>query len=207
MRGVHATAFALAATAALAACASGPERADGGFRDPTRGWWIAEPKAPPGYWKREQVDGAELAWRGAAGEQLALSVRCGIPLAAPAVLARHLRIGLAASHLREGREVEVDGRPGWLQVFDAAPAGGPPVVVRAVTRVGEACVEDFLLVASAPSPLAEDAFTAFWHSFRSPKPAAASAKPAAASAKPAAASAKPAAASAKPAAASDRSAP
>jgi hypothetical protein len=173
MRGVHALAFVLAAAVAAAACASGPERSDGGFRDPERGWWIAEPKGPPGYWQRERVTGAELAWRGGEGEQLALSVRCGIPLAGPAILARHLRIGLSGSHLDESREVEVDGRPGWLQVFDAAPAGGPAVQVRAVTRVGDPCVEDFLLVTSSPSALAEDAFTAFWQSFRSPpaKPA------------------------------------
>jgi len=104
---------------------------------------------------------------------MSLQVRCGVPLAAPETLARALRIGIAASGLRDQHEVVIDGRPGWAQVFDVAPdearagqGGAVAVRVKTVTRTDARCVQDFVLVASGDWPAAESAFDAWWASFR-----------------------------------------
>jgi hypothetical protein len=158
---------ATAAAALLAACAHGPVREDGFWRDRSQGWTVAEP-GPPGYWKRVRVDDAALAWAGAQGEHLALSVRCGVALARPEVLARHLRFGLGPSVLHESRAVAVGGRDGWLQAFDAAGPDRGRVHVRAVTRVDAHCIEDLVLTSSASDRVQADAgFDAWWQSFRS----------------------------------------
>jgi hypothetical protein len=146
-----------------AGCARDLVREDGGWRDPRRGWSIAE---PAGDWSPARVEGASLALRGPRGEWMTVSVRCGVPLAAPALMARHLLLGLGAAAVREERAVEVDGRPAWLQVFEArapeAGAAAASVRIRAVTRVDERCVQDFVLA----GPGEEAVFDAWWASFR-----------------------------------------
>jgi len=158
--------IAALALLAVVACARGPVLEGGAFRDPTRGWSIA---APPAEWSVAHVKGADLTLRGPRGARMSLQVRCGVALAAPEVLARDLRIGIAASGLRDQREVSIDGRPAWVQVFDVAPGESESAVgvrVKAVTRTGARCVEDFVLVASGDWSALEPAFDAWWASFR-----------------------------------------
>jgi hypothetical protein len=147
---------------ASAACAGGPVLEGGAYRDAKLGWTIA---APPAEWTRIRVEGADLALRGPGGELMSLTVHCGVPLAAPATLARHLRLGVPDSQVRDAAEVSVDGRPGWTQVFDAH-RDGKTVRIATVTRVDERCVQDFALASQGERPAAEVAFDAWWKSFR-----------------------------------------
>jgi len=186
MSGVRGVVVAVAMLAS-AACSGGPVLEGSVYRDPTLGWSIAAPPGGEARWTRIRVEGADLALRGPAGELMSLEVHCGVPLAEPQVLARSLRSGVPEALVRDQREVTVDGRLAWAQVFDARPerrpapkpadpsgraqagsdAGDAPAVrVKTVTRVDAHCVQDFVLAAPGDWAAAEGAFDAWWGSFR-----------------------------------------
>jgi len=177
MSGVRGAVVAVALLAS-AACSGGPVLEGSVYRDAKLGWSIALPPGGEARWTRIRVEGADLALRGPAGELLSLEVHCGVPLAEPEILARGLRVGIPEAQLRDQREVTVDGRRAWAQVFDASPgpdsrsaAAGqapeaPAVRVKTVTRVDARCVQDFVLAAPGDWAPAEAAFDAWWGSFR-----------------------------------------
>ena len=199
MTGVRGAVVAVALLAS-AACSGGPVLEGSAYRDPKLGWSIAAPPGGEARWRRIRVEGSALALRGPEGELMSLEVHCGGVLASPEILAHGLRSGIRESEVREEREVPVDGRTAWVQVFDArldgssglssdrssglssdgssglsrdrSSAAEPPVVrVKTVTRVDPPCVSDFVLAAKGAWPEAEAAFDAWWGSFR-PGPAA-----------------------------------
>jgi len=148
---------AVAVVAALCDCASGPTLHGGVYRDRERGFAIA---APPPDWQRIGVEDARLAFRGPNHESMALLTHCDAGDAAPAVLARRLRVGLGAHQLDEEHTTELAGRPAevqWITVGESR--------VKAVTRVASPCVEDFVLVARDDFGAAERVFDAWWASF------------------------------------------
>ena len=145
-----------------AACAGGPVLEGGAYRDAKLGWTIAE---PPAEWRRIRVEGADLALRGPGGELMSLTVHCGAPPAAPAILARQLRAAAPGSQVRDAGELTVAGRPSWRQVFDVQREG-KALRIETLTRVDGRCVQDFALASQAERPAAEAAFAAWWSSFR-----------------------------------------
>ena len=118
MKGVRGAVVAVALLAS-AACSGGPVIQGSAYRDPKLGWSIAVPPGGEARWTRIRVEGADLALRGPGGELMSVEVHCGVPLAAPDILARSLRSGIPDSVVHDQHEVMVDGRAGWAQVFDA----------------------------------------------------------------------------------------
>jgi hypothetical protein len=164
---VRASIVCLTLLAAHAGCASGLRWEQGLYRHGELGYTIAAPPGPEGYWRRIRVERAELAFRGARGEAISLAARCGRGLASAKILARHLRIGTREHRMRSSEELEVDGRPAWVQVFDAR-ADAATVRVKTLTLVAEACVYDWVLVAREGFEAAELRFDAWWSSFQLP---------------------------------------
>ncbi len=163
-RGRLVPACALVLVLAVSGCRTAIGLEDGRYHHPRRGYVIDR---PDGAWKPVSAEGADLALRGAQGQMMSLSSRCRTPLASPRVLARHLRIGMGAHRVRAGAAVDVDGHPGWMQIFDARD-GQAFVRVKTVTSVVPPCVYDFVLVARHSFPEADRRFDAWWHSFRLP---------------------------------------
>ena len=155
-------ALVLAAVAGALGCST-TLRLDGDrYHHERRGYSIDR---PDGDWRSVSVERSDLALRGEHGQLMSVSSRCRTPLASPEILARHLRIGMAAHRLRVGAPVEVDGYPGWMQIFDARDDASF-VRVKTVTGLVGICVYDFVLVAQHSFPASEAGFDAWWRSFR-----------------------------------------
>jgi hypothetical protein len=156
---------ALLGALAGGACAPALVAVDGRFVHRERGFSVAVPEAG---WSRVPLEGAELAFRGPGGAAMSLAARCGIPLAPPRTLARHLVIGLEGRRSLGGESVEVGGWPGWRERFEFA-GGGEPHRLDALTVVAGGCVYDWLLLSpSPPDPELEGAFERWWSSFALP---------------------------------------
>ncbi len=159
--------LALLGAATLAGCATQVVRADGGFRDRDAGWTIGTPPGPDGYWRRDDLGGAQLAFRGGRGERISLAARCGGVPAPAWILARHLRIGVPEHRLRASGRLQVDGLEGWMQIFDARAEHGT-VRVKTVTLAANPCTYDWVLAARDGFDSAEPLFDSWWSSFRLP---------------------------------------
>jgi hypothetical protein len=168
MRGATSRAWVGLLGAALigAACAGSPmSRVEGGYRHGRHDYTIAKPDGPGEAWERVRVEGAALAFRRPGPESLSLQSRCGRPVAAAAFMARHLVIGLPERTLVAEGPIQVAGREGWAQTFDTVQEG-VSVRVKTVTLVAGGCSFDWILATAAAFEPAEQAFDAWWGSFR-----------------------------------------
>ena len=169
MGGARGAGYARAALAAtllglplLLGCASRPFVVDDGRLVHARhGFSVGVPERPP--WEPVSLDEA-AAFRGEGAARMSLQSRCGRPVAAPQIMARHLVIGLPERTLRQSGAVSVDDWPGWYQVFDTL-SDGAAVRVKTVTLVAERCTVDWILSATGGFERAEPSFDAWWHSF------------------------------------------
>ena len=146
------------------ACASDLVAIDGGYRHRRHDYTIGLPDGPGPPWKKVSVEGAVIAYRRRGSETMALQSRCGRPVAAPAVMARHLVIGLDERTLRQAGPVVLEGLDGWVQVFDTRQ-DGVVVRVKTVTVVAGGCTFDWTLAAAGSFEDAESAFDAWWQTF------------------------------------------
>ena len=168
------------ALALVWACQSPPLVESGeGFRHARQGWSIAAPSrshggavsgGPGSGWTQVSVPGSLIAYRqGGAGAAvwMTLSSRCSVSLAEPRLLARHLRIGIPETTVRDAAPVSVGGAPGWEQRFDARD-GATVVRLKTVTTVVEGCALDWVLSVGGDRDFgaAERDFDAWWQSFR-----------------------------------------
>lgn len=169
MRGATSRAWAglLGALLFGAGCASSPmSRIEGGYRNRRHDYTIARPDGPGPAWRRVTLKGGELAFRRPGPDSIALDSRCGRPVAAPVFMARHLVIGLPKQRtLVAAGPTRVDGRDAWTQTFDTVQ-GGVSVRVKTVTLVAADCSFDWILMSAGSFELAEQAFDAWWGSFR-----------------------------------------
>ena len=111
------------------------------------------------------LEGAALAFRRPGREFLGLQSRCGRPVAEPVFMARHLLFGLPERTLVEAGPTQVDGRDAWTQTFDTVQ-GDVSVRVKTVTLVAGGCCFDLILMSPGAFAPAEQAFDAWWRSFR-----------------------------------------
>jgi len=152
---------------ALLACA-GPLRRtpDGRFHHDRHHYTIAAPPTVSGVtWKRVDVDGADLAFRGSDTSLLTVMSECRpVGEARASLLARQLLIGIDERQRVESHPVALHGDPGWMQVFRTLD-GRREVEVRSVTIRGGRCVFDMLWVGPPGAPGA-DAFDGWWSSFQ-----------------------------------------
>jgi hypothetical protein len=149
-----------------AGCAGSPIlRVEGGYRHHRHDYTIAKPGGPGEAWQRVRLDDAALAFRRPGPESISLQSRCGRPVAPAAFMARHLVIGLPdRTPIAEG-PIQVAGREGWTQTFDTVK-DGVSVRVKTVTLVVADCSFDWILATPAAFEPAEQAFDAWWSSFR-----------------------------------------
>ena len=136
---------------------------DGCYRNLRHGYRLGVPADSS--WQRDEVEGSLLAFRHRSGAaRMTFSSRCGEPLTRPALLARHLRIGIPANVVREAGPVELGALAGWQQVFDVdAPNGA--VRMKTVTFPVSGCALDWALIAREADGFeaAEGDFDAWWH--------------------------------------------
>ena len=168
MRGATSRAWAglLGALLIGAGCAGSPiSRIEGGFRHRRHDYTIAWPGGPGEAWQRVTLEGAALAFRRPGPEVVSLQSRCGRPVAAPVFMARHLVIGLPERTLVAAGPTQVDGRDAWTQTFDTVQKDAS-VRVKTVTLVAGGCCFDWILMSSGAFEPAEQAFDAWWGSFR-----------------------------------------
>ncbi len=144
-------------------CASSPVAIEAGRLVQLRhGFSVAIPERPP--WEPISVDAADAAFRTEGSARMSLQSRCGRPVAAPQIMARHLVIGLPERRLRQSGPVSVGDWPGWFQIFDTLH-GGAAVRVKTVTLVAGRCTFDWILSAREGFEAAEPSFDAWWRSF------------------------------------------
>jgi hypothetical protein len=149
----------------LPGCAHDLVAEDGGWRSTREGWRIDAPA--PG-WERFELEGAALAFREGREKSMSVQARCRRPLAEPAILARHLVIGIPEHTLRQAGPAAVAGRSGWTQTFDAR-LDGRTVRVKTVTLVAAGCAYDFVLVAGEGFEASEQDYDAWTRGFSPPE--------------------------------------
>ena len=149
-----------------AACARDLVAEAGGWRSTRDGYRIGEPGEG---WERFDLEGAVLAFRRGGSETMSLQTRCGRPVASPAIMARHLMIGVPERTLRQAGPYPVAGRSGWTQTFDAR-LEERTVRIQTVTLVTAACAYDFLVVAAGDPEAALRDFEAWVSSFALSEP-------------------------------------
>jgi hypothetical protein len=153
---------------ALPACTHDLVAEGSGFRSRQHGYRIGEPGGADAGWRRIDLDGAALAFQRGLAESLSLQVDCGRGVTSPAIMARHLVIGIPERTLRQAAPALVAGRPAWTQTFDARQ-GETTVRVKTTTLVVDGCVYDFTLVAQGDFEPAEAAFDAWVEGFSLPE--------------------------------------
>ena len=148
----------------VAACATPVSLDRGRWRAREGGASIADLATLEEGWRRTDLDGPLLAFRGP-DEARACWIRSCRGAAAPArAEARALLFSLESVVVQDENAVTLAGTPGWALRAQAA-LGGREVTLKAVTRVAAGCTDDFLLV--TPHELAphEPAFDRWWSSF------------------------------------------
>ena len=149
----------------LLSCAGPISYSAGVYRHREHGYRLGAPRGAQGTWERIEVEGATLAFRGPGAATAIVKSRCGRPVAAVQLMARHLLIGLAERELLEARPVALSGRSGWLQVVDTRDGDGP-VRLKTVTLVEASCSYDLVLAAARERYAAVEAdFDAWWQGF------------------------------------------
>jgi hypothetical protein len=152
---------ALGVTLLLAGCARDLVAERGGWRSPREGFWIGNPDAG---WQRFHLEGADLAFRQGGNASMSLQARCDHLVTSPAIMARHLMIGIPERTLRQAGPFLVAGRSGWTQTFDAR-LEGRTVRIQTVTLVTAGCSYDLILVAAGDPEPAQRAFEAWVEGF------------------------------------------
>jgi hypothetical protein len=153
-------------------CAGDLVAVDGGFRHRRHGYTLGAPEGPGAPWHRVEIDGAVIAFRRPGPLTISVQSSCGRSVTDPAILSRHLVIGVDRQVLQQAGPAVVDGRNGWTQTFDT-PEG---VRIKTVTAVAGDCVIDWILAAKRGPDFedAERAFDAWWSASRLPEDAAGS---------------------------------
>ena len=153
-------------------CAGDLVAVDGGFRHRRHGYTLRVPEGSEPPWQRVEIEGAAIAFRRPGPQTISVQSSCGRSLTDPAILSRHLVIGVDRQVLEQAGPTVVDGRNAWTQTFDT-PEG---VRIKTVTAVARDCVIDWILAARRGPGFedAERAFDAWWSAFRLPEEAAGS---------------------------------
>lgn len=163
--GRRAAGGALAGVLLLLGCAGDLVARDGDLLHRRHGYTIGKPGSP---WVQTEVEHAVIAYRRPGPATMSLQSRCKGSVADPAVMARHLRIGLPPYTLRQAGPFDVAGRNGWSQTLDTLQ-NGEVVRVKTVTLVVEGCTLDWVLVSSRVFEEAEPDFDRWVGSLRLPE--------------------------------------
>lgn len=127
------------------ACAGPLARQGDRYTQKKLGGSVLDLRALDPAWKQVDVEGATLAYRGPGHAAMSWTRRCG-QTGKPRVLARELLLQLGPSKVEGEDSLQMAGAPAW-RLHARVDAPGGPVDLRAVTRVAEGCVDDFVLVA------------------------------------------------------------
>ena len=150
-------------------CAGDLVAFEGGFRHRRHGYTLSVPEGSDPPWQRVKIEGAAIAFRRRGPQTISVQSSCRRSVTDPAILSRHLVIGIDGQLLQQAGPAVVDGRSAWTQTFDT-PGG---VRIKTVTVVAGDCVVDWLLAARR-GPGFEDAeriFDAWWSASRLPEEA------------------------------------
>ena len=153
----------------IAGCASDLARTEDGYRNTRHHYTIGVPGGPGAPWERTEIGSAWIGFRRPGPQTVSMQSRCGRPVAHPAIMARHLLLGIRERSLRQAAPIAVVGRSGWSQTFDTR-SDGVAVRVKTVTVVIDGCTYDWTLVAVGDFAPPERAFDAWWGSFRLDSP-------------------------------------
>jgi hypothetical protein len=156
--------IALLIVCVAAGCATDLERTPTGFRHREHGYSIGFPNGVGPAWTETDVEGAWIAFRRPGRETIALQSRCGRPVAAPAVMARNLVVGVGERDLLQAGPVAIGGSNGWVQTFDVT-AEGVEARVTTVTAVIADCTFDWTLVTKGEPLETRAAFDTWWATF------------------------------------------
>jgi hypothetical protein len=153
-------------------CAGDLVAVEGGFRHRRHGYTLGAPDGSGPPWQRVEIEGAVIAFRRPGPQTVSVQSSCGRSVTDPAILSRHLVIGVDRQVVQQAGPALVDGRNGWTQTFDT-PEG---VRIKTVTAVAGDCVIDWILAAKRGPDFedAERAFDAWWSASRLPEDAAGS---------------------------------
>ena len=150
-------------------CAGDLVAVEGGFRHRRHGYTLSVPERSDPPWERVEIEGAAIAFRRPGPQTISVQSSCRRSVTAPAIMSRHLVIGVDGQLLQQAGPAVVDGRNAWTQTFDT-PEG---VRIKTVTTVTGDCVIDWILAAQR-GPGFEDAervFDAWWLASRLPEEA------------------------------------
>jgi hypothetical protein len=147
-------------------CAGDLAAVEGGFRHRRHGYTLSVPGGAGPPWQRVEIEGAVIAFRRPGPETISVQSSCGRSVTDPAILARHLVIGVDRQTLQQAGPTEVDGHNAWTQTFDTAEG----VRIKTVTAVAGDCVIDWILAARPDEHFdaAEADFDAWWSASRLP---------------------------------------
>jgi len=140
-----------AAAGLVVACASSPLRWVGDhdrshFEHVEIGYRIAYPELPADEtWSAASLEGADLAFRGPRGDQMAMLSHCRATDADVGVLSRNLALGFRDQKLMASRPMSVRDHAGWERVFETSIEGRTARVKTVTVRVAD-CTYDWLLV-------------------------------------------------------------
>lgn len=155
----------LALVALVSGCLGPIERVGERFHHREHGFAVMAPQGAAGAWEQIDVAGATLAFRGPAAQTVVVKSRCGKPVAAPQLMARHLFFGLPDRALVASQPAVVDGTEAWLQVVDVSEHG-QAVRIKALTVVVASCSYDLVLAAGRDQfDAVEAVFDRWWSSF------------------------------------------
>jgi len=150
-------------------CAGDLVAFEGGFRHRRHGYTLSVPEGSDPPWQRVKIEGTAIAFRRRGPQTISVQSSCRRSVTAPAIMSRHLVIGVDGQLLQQAGPAVVDGRNAWTQTFDT-PEG---VRIKTVTTVTGDCVIDWILAAQRGPGFedAERAFDAWWLASRLPEEA------------------------------------